>query len=77
MGTVEPNVTVRCPMHPRRVFAKLSMGEARVDRDDNTIEFACRDCREQIGRQRGGRKPKTVLHTFTLFGELIETYVEG
>jgi hypothetical protein len=36
-------VDLRCPVTPRRLFAKIRMGEATIDRSDNTISVACDD----------------------------------
>lgn len=66
-------VEVRCPVGPRRLFAKfrLSGGTSPHVTNDNLVEFACSDCRKDLAR----RDPKVVrvLHRYNFFGELIES----
>lgn len=68
-------IEVRCPVGPRRLFAKLrSIGEEPHYTPDNLIEFACQDCRKALATQ--GTPAKRVLHRFDFFGTLIETVLE-
>lgn len=63
-------VDVRCPLNPRRLFAKLNRDpDVHIDPATNWIEIQCRDC----GRELGGR----VLHRYDITGTLIETVTAG
>jgi hypothetical protein len=66
-------VDVRCPVTPRRLFAKLQLGEAEVDRSDNTLTVACLDCR--TARRRMGQPCTLVLHRFNMLGACLGTEV--
>jgi hypothetical protein len=72
METVE----VRCPVGPRRLFAKFRLegGVTPHVTPDNLVEFACADCRKEL-RERG-ETVRLVLHRYNFFGDLIETAVE-
>jgi hypothetical protein len=67
-------VDLRCPVTPRRLFAKIRMGEATIDRSDNTISVACDDCRSAMRRM--GQDARLVVHTFTMLGVCIGTKVQ-
>lgn len=68
-------IEVRCPVGPRRLFAKLrSVGEEPHYTPDNLIEFACADCRKSLAER--GKPAKRVLHRYNFLGELIETVLE-
>ncbi len=76
-----PDVDVRCPVGPRRLFTKLKLGEefGAVVLPDNLMEFTCSDCARRISREpryrdRGFRV--RVFHRFNLVGELIDTTVQ-
>ena len=67
-------VELRCPVGPRRLFAKLRLSGVRppVTRD-NLIELSCSDCRRSLSR--AGRGVSLVLHRYDIVGSLVETEV--
>lgn len=69
----ESVVEIRCPVGPRRLFAKMRQRGEQPSyiHPDNLIEFTCYDCRHELERQ--GRQVKRVLHRFSLDGTLVET----
>lgn len=71
MTTADPLIDLRCPITPRRLFARVRAGDASIDRATNLIEVACDDCKK-AGR-RLGHDVGLVLHRFDLLGECIET----
>lgn len=55
---------VRCPVNPRRLFAKLKRDpDVRIDPSSNTIQVACRDCGRLVGQQ--------VIHAYNVLGEYV------
>lgn len=72
-------VEIRCPVGPRRLFARMIQRGERPryihepGGPDNLIEFSCYDCRH--ARQRRGERLSLVLHRYDLAGTLIETVV--
>lgn len=71
MTTVE----LRCPDGPRKLFAKLKVGEESGRYlPDNTLEISCWDCAKRISQERQHRV--RVLHRFNFIGELVKTVVE-
>lgn len=73
METVE----VRCPVGPRRLFAKFRLegGVSPHITEDNLVEFACADCRKAVQEKRRTRITR-VLHRYNFLGELVTTVVE-
>lgn len=69
-------IEVRCPVGPRRLFAKFRLegGVSPHVTDDNLVEFACSDCKKEISKRRSG--VRRVLHRYNFFGELVESVVE-
>lgn len=69
-------VELRCPVGPRRLFAKFRLGGGTDPHvtDDNLVEFACSDCKRSVRDQ--GRPVDRVLHRYNFFGELVESVVE-
>lgn len=69
-------VEVRCPVGPRRLFAKLRLGQerARFLQPDNLIEFSCSDCSGNLSRTEG--RALRVLHRYNVLGELVQTLAE-
>jgi hypothetical protein len=65
---------VRCPVGPKRLFARL-----RVERvlpvivEGNLVEVACPDCKRALREE--GRRVAQVLHRFNLAAQLVETEV--
>lgn len=70
----EQMVDLRCPVTPRRMFARLIAGEASI-LPDNVIEIACLDCRN-AARRMGDPSVSLVLHRYNLLGVCIETVME-
>lgn len=66
-------VELRCPVGPRRLFARMIQRGERPQyiHPDNLIEFSCYDCRRSM--ERDGRRVRRVLHRYDLAGTLIET----
>jgi len=71
-----PDVEVRCPAGPHRLFTKLRLGQiqARYLHPQNWIEFACSDCAKVLNRS--ATVPVVVLHRFNFAGDLVETVTE-
>jgi hypothetical protein len=72
METVE----IRCPVGPRRLFAKFRMEEGTPHiTSDNLFEVSCPDCTKLCRKKQDnvGR----VLHRFNFFGQLVESEVVG
>jgi hypothetical protein len=68
-------IEVRCPVGPQRLLSKLRLsGERPHYLDDNTVEFACSDCKRAV-RARG-RNVNRVLHRYNFIGELVQTVLE-
>lgn len=65
-------VEVRCPVYTRRLFLKI-VADGVIDRDSNTIEVACGDCRK--ARRQQGEPVTLVVHEFNLLGACIRTTV--
>lgn len=67
-------IEVRCPVGPRRLFAKIVAegGRPKIV-EGNLIEFACSDCRRL--RRLSGEPVTLVLHRYDLAGQLVETEV--
>lgn len=65
-------VDLRCPVTPKRLFARLRTGDATIV-DANLIEIACNDCRS--ARRRMGDDCTLVLHRFDMLGVCVETQV--
>ena len=63
-------IDCRCPVNPRRLFARVTGG---VVVDGNLIEVACADCRASLKAM--GQTPALVLHRYNALGECIETEV--
>jgi len=62
-------IELRCDTNPARMFAKLLVeGEPVVS--ENLFEFKCRDCAKLY-------EVDTVLHRFSISGQLVETEVVG
>lgn len=61
---------IRCPLGPRRLFAKLRQeGKRPTYTEDRTlVEFACVDCRKAYENDTGER-PRQVLHRYNILGE--------
>lgn len=69
-------IEVRCPVGPKRLFAKLrSDGIPPVITDGNLIEFSCAECKKQFAAH--GIACTRVLHRYNLIGELVESTLEG
>jgi len=67
-------VELRCPVGPRRLFAKLRLSGVRPPvTQDNLIELSCQDCRRSLSR--AGRAVSLVLHRYDIAGSLVETEV--
>lgn len=67
-------VELRCPVSPRRMFARwFSTGEATIV-EGNLIEVACSECRRSARLLAGG-EPTRVLHRYNVLGECVETEV--
>jgi hypothetical protein len=67
-------VELRCPVGPRKLFAKLRLAGVDVPvTDDNLIEMACQDCRRRLRQE--SRDVQLVLHRFDIVGSLIETVI--
>jgi len=65
-------VELRCPVGPRRLFAKLRLSGVRPPvTQDNLIELSCSDCRRSLRAE--GKAVQFVLHRFDIVGMLIET----
>lgn len=71
-----PNVDVRCPIGPQRLFTRLKFGEesSRYIQPGNLIEFSCSDCSRRATRERG--TPVRVFHRYNFLGEHVETTTE-
>ena len=69
----ESTVEVRCPLGPRKLFARMKMHGERPSyvQPENWIEFSCYDCRRQM--EERGRRVQRVLHRYDFAGTLIET----
>ena len=63
-------VDLRCPVTPKRLFARLRTGDAAIG-DDNLIEVACHDCKAALRKM--GEPVALVLHRFNLLGQCVET----
>ena len=61
-------IELRCPVSPRRMFAKVDEG------DEGIIEVACDSCRRDR-RKQGQTDVVLVLHQFTMDGRCVETIV--
>lgn len=68
-------IEVRCPVGPKRLFTKLTLGEETGGyiHPDNLIEFTCSDCARRLSRERDERV--RVYHRFNFIGELISSKV--
>ncbi len=67
-------VELRCPVGPRKLFAKLRLaGESATVTPENLIELSCQDCRRRLRNEN--RDVSLVLHRFDIIGDLIETVV--
>lgn len=73
----EPEIVeVRCPVGPRRLFAKLRL-EGGINphvTEDNLVEFSCDDCKRE--RRARGERVFRVLHRFDFFGTLVQTVID-
>lgn len=69
--TADAMVDLRCPITPRRLFARLRSREALIDPGTNLVEVACDDCKKSA--RRLGHDVGPVLHRFNLLGECVET----
>lgn len=69
-------IEVRCPVGPQRLLSKLRLtGESpHYVPEDNTVEFACSDCKRAL-RARG-KNVGRVLHRYNFIGELVQTVLE-
>lgn len=69
-------IEVRCPVGPRRLFAKFRLegGTQPHITDDNLVEFACSDCKKEAVKD--DPTVKRVLHRYNFFGELVESVAE-
>lgn len=66
-------VELRCPVGPRRLFAKLRVqGVQPVVTSENLLELGCQDCRRRH-RSEGRVDVRFVLHRFNILGSLVET----
>lgn len=65
-------VDLRCPVTPRRLFARVLAGDTHVT-SDNLIEFACSDCRN--ANRKMGQPCVLVLHRFNLLGQIVDTEI--
>lgn len=74
-----PEVEIRCPEGPQRLFMKLRLSDDPIERPHvvpglNLMELACSDC------ARGYRKrhPEVfrVLHRYSIDGELVESIIQ-
>lgn len=71
-----PDVEVRCPVGPQRLFSKLKLGEETARKIDpgNLIEFSCSDCSRRLSKERD--EPLRVFHRFNFVGDCVNTLVE-
>lgn len=70
-----PEVEIRCPVGPRRLFLKmLADGDKLVITDGNLLELACSDCKRLL-RDKHGIHSSRVLHRYDLAGSLVETVI--
>lgn len=68
-------VELRCPVGPRKLFAKLlQRGEQPQVNPDNLLELSCQDCRRRL-RSDGEDDVTFVMHRFNILGQLVETEV--
>lgn len=65
-------VDLRCPVTPRRLFARWRTDGRIVD--GNLIEVACDDCKA-AARRMGQPDVALVLHRFNVLGECVESEV--
>lgn len=65
----EQMLDVRCPVDPRRLFARMAQG---LICEGNLVEVACRECARRL-RKTGDPSVRMVLHRFDITGECIET----
>lgn len=63
-------VDLRCPITPRRMFARLLAGEATIV-PGNLVEVSCIDCRKTAREDQPD--VTRVLHRFNVLGECVET----
>lgn len=76
LAQTSERIEVRCPVGARNLLMVVRrLNENVTVTNDNLLELACRDCRQNIGSRKGTR-PKRVLHRFNVIGELVESEVE-
>lgn len=68
-------VEIRCPLGPRKLFAKMVLqGDTpKVNPELNLLELACYDCARS--RRKDNVTVFRVLHRYSLWGELIESLI--
>lgn len=64
-------IDLRCPVDPRRMFARMKAGAVC---EGNLVEVACPECARRI-RKAGDESVRSVLHRFDILGECIESEV--
>lgn len=66
-------VEIRCPVGPRRLFAKLRQEgqKPRIDPEDNLFEVSCSDCTR--AQRRLDSSVVRVLHRFNFLGQLVSS----
>jgi hypothetical protein len=73
--TFPHEVELRCPVGPRKLFAKLRLdGVQPTVTSGNLLEMACQDCRRRA-RSEGRTDVGFVLHRFDIVGRLVETVI--
>lgn len=74
-ATVPQEIELRCPVGPRKLFAKLRLeGVQPTMTSGNLLELSCQDCRRRA-RSEGRPDVGFVLHRFDILGNLVETVV--
>ena len=73
--TFPHEIELRCPVGPRKLFAKLRLeGAQPAVTSGNLLEMACQDCRRRM-RSEGRTDVGFVLHRFDIVGRLVETVI--
>jgi hypothetical protein len=73
-----PEVQIRCPIGPKRLFMKLQLSDNEEDKprtvpDLNLLELACSDCARTARKSNG--QIFRILHRYWMTGEMAETVV--
>lgn len=63
-------VDLRCPVSPRKLFARMRTG---MIVEGNVVEVACPECRRI--RRKQGEDVRLVIHQYDVLGECVHTDV--